>query len=91
MSDMTVLKRLREQHKATVDRTTEYMKEHRQFRSRLTKCLKEGPMTVPELAQAMEAPAHRVLWHITGMKKYDMVDEVEQAGEYFKYALREGK
>lgn len=91
MSDMAVLKQLREQHKATVERTQEVVKEQRVFRSKLTKCLKEGPMTVPELAAATGAPTHEILWHLTGMKKYDLVDEVEQAGEYFKYALREGK
>ena len=32
-------------------------------------------------------PADRVLWHITAMRKYDLVVETGKSGDYYRYAL----
>jgi hypothetical protein len=45
---------------------------------------------VPEIAAETGLPSHDVLWHITAMKKYDLVVEVGQCGEYYQYAMAEG-
>lgn len=56
-------------------------------RRKIVSALGEGPKTVPELAEAVDVPAHEVLWHVMGLKKYGKAQEAEQDGEYFKYML----
>jgi heterodisulfide reductase subunit A len=38
-------------------------------------------------AEASGLPADRVLWHITAMRKYDLVVETGKSGDYYRYAL----
>lgn len=84
------LKQLREQHQETVERTRERLKEQQAIRRQLCQELRSGPKIVPEIAEATGLPAHEVLWHITAMKKYDLVVEVGQCGEYYQYAMAKG-
>jgi len=85
------LKALREVHKESVAATQEMLKEQQAVRRTLKKAMQAGPMTVPQIAEAAEMPADRVLWHVTAMKKYDLVVEVGQDGEYYLYSLANGK
>jgi len=55
----------------------------------IKKALKDGPMTVPELAQATELDPADVLWTITAMRKYGFAVEDGVDGDYPKYALPE--
>jgi predicted transcriptional regulator len=70
---------------------TDKVKEHSRIKGKITKVLKEGPKTVPEIADAVDIPSPTVLWHVMSMKKYGKVAEAEQAGDYLKYALIEKK
>ena len=81
------LKKLREQHQETVARTQELLKEQNAIRRQIRQAMKDAPKTVPEVAEATGLPADQVLWHLTAMKKYDLVAEGEMDGEYFQYAL----
>jgi len=81
------LKELREQHQETVERTRAWLKEQQAFRRQICQHLRSGPKIVPEIAEAAGLPAHEVLWHITAMKKFDLVKEVGQCGEYYQYAM----
>lgn len=81
------LKQVREQHQETVERTRALLKAQKEVRRQLCQQLRTGPKTVPEIAAAAGIPAHEVLWHITAMKKYDLVIEVGQCGEYYQYAM----
>ncbi len=54
---------------------------------RLKDALREGPLTVPELAHNVDLPTDEVLWYVMGMKKYGKVAEADQADGYFKYRL----
>jgi len=83
----TKLKQLRDQHQETVERTRARLKEQQTVRRQLCQQLRSGPKIVPEIAEATGLPAHEVLWHITAMKKYDLVKEVGQCGEYYQYAM----
>jgi predicted Rossmann fold nucleotide-binding protein DprA/Smf involved in DNA uptake len=56
---------------------------------KIVKALREGPMTVPEIAKATGVPAYLVLWHIMSMKKYGKVLEGEEQDSYLQYALKE--
>ncbi len=84
---MQILKELREQYADSVAKTQAHLKEQQSARRLLKKAMKTGPMTVPEIAEAVNLPSDEVLWHIVAMKKYDLVTEVGQDGEYYKYAL----
>lgn len=86
-----LLKRLREQHADTVTQTQDKLKTQQAIRKQIRHALTKGPMTVPEVAQAIDLPTDTVLWHVTAMKKYDLVDEVGMSGEYYQYQLAEAK
>ena len=88
---MEVLKNLREKHAGTVARTQEYLKQQQAVRKLLKGAMKDGPMTVPQIAQAVNLPSNEVLWHVVAMKKYDLVKEVGQDGSYYQYALANSK
>jgi predicted Rossmann fold nucleotide-binding protein DprA/Smf involved in DNA uptake len=82
-----ILKQLRDQHQETVERTRALLKEQQAIRRQICQQLRSGPKIVPEIAEATGLPAHEALWHITAMKKYDLVVEVGQCGEYYQYAM----
>lgn len=86
-----LLKALRETHKETVARTQERLKAQKALRRQLCQPMREAPKTIPELAEATGIPAHEVLWHITAMKKYDLIEEMGMCGEYYLYQRREEK
>jgi predicted transcriptional regulator len=84
-----LLKRIREEHKETVERTQARLRDQKAVRRQLFKVLQDGPKTVPEIAAAIDLPTHEVLWHVTAMKKYDLAAEAGMSGEYFLYQLVE--
>ncbi len=79
------LKRLREQHKATVTNAQMLLKAQKATRREICKPMRDEPKTVPEIAESTGLPAHEVLWHITAMKKYGLVVETGMCGEYYRY------
>lgn len=84
-----LLKRLREERKDTVAQAQALLKEQRAIRKQLKKALADGPKTVPEIADIVDLPTGEVLWHVTAMKKYDLLVEGDMDGEYYQYALAE--
>jgi hypothetical protein len=59
------------------------------MKDRLAKILRDGPHTIPELAEAMRCPSHEVAIWLFAMRRYG---EVEAVGKpdvdgYFKYGL----
>lgn len=82
-----MLKQARERHQESVERTRALLKDQQAFRREICKQLRERPKTVPEIAEGAALPAHRVLWHITAMKKYGLVVEAGQCGEYYLYKM----
>lgn len=85
------LKRLREQHAEGVQAAQAILKAQNQARKAISQAMKEQARTVPELAADTGIPAHEVLWHVTTMKKYDLVREEGLSGYYYTYRLVEGK
>lgn len=85
------LKQVREAHPETVESTQSHLKEQQAIRKTLRQALKDGPLTVPELAAAVEMPSDVVLWHVTAMKKYGLVVEAGFDGEYYQYDLAKEK
>ncbi len=85
------LKRLREEHADTVERTQAVLKEYQAIRKQIKQAMGEEPKTVPEVAEATKLPSTQVLWHMTAMKKYDLIVEVGMEGEYYQYQLAQEK
>jgi len=59
------------------------------MKDRIAKVLKDGPQTIPELAEAIGYPSHEVVIWLFAMRRYG---EVEVVGKpdmdgYFKYKL----
>ena len=59
------------------------------MKDRIAKILKDGPQTIPELAEAMRYPSHEVAIWLFAMRRYGEVDVVGKpdVDGYFKYAL----
>ncbi|MGD2157692.1 MAG: hypothetical protein PVG32_12540 [Anaerolineales bacterium] len=80
-----MLKELREEHKETVERTQELLREQKGIHREICKLLRDDSKTIPDMAAAMEMPSVEVLWHITALRKYDIVEEDGMCGEYVLY------
>jgi hypothetical protein len=81
------LKALREQRAAQTEGVQRRLKEQIKIVNQLTQWLKEGPRTVPGLAEATGFPTQTVFWHLMALKKYGRVVEAGQEGDYFQYRL----
>jgi predicted transcriptional regulator len=80
-----LLKRLREEHKETFERTQELLKEQKRIQQSICKVLRERPKTVPEIAAEVEMPTHEVLWYVSSYKKYGILIESGMCGDYPLY------
>jgi DNA-binding IclR family transcriptional regulator len=49
--------------------------------------LKEGAMTVPELAEGAGMSTAEAMWYVAALKKYGEIAEGEKDGSYFRYEL----
>lgn len=79
------LKQFREQRKQAGGDPGKAAARFRQQRKTVESALKDGPATVPQLARATGLPAHEVLWHLAGMRKYGAARETDQDGDYPRY------
>lgn len=84
-----ILKRLREQHQASVSATQALLKELQAIRKEIRQAMQTEPRTVPELSAATGLPANEALWHVIAMKKYNLVEEVGLDDGYYRYRLAE--
>ncbi|HEX2988214.1 MAG TPA: winged helix-turn-helix domain-containing protein [Chloroflexota bacterium] len=81
------LKRLREQRAGALPELQARLKDQIKVTNEITRLLKEGPRTVPALAEATGMPTQTVFWQLMALKKYGRVAEGEQDGDYFEYRL----
>jgi predicted transcriptional regulator len=53
----------------------------------------KGPLTVPEIAQALSMPAEKAHWWLMGFVRYNQVKASEKADDdgYYHYSIREGQ
>lgn len=61
------------------------------MRDRIEALLRERPQTVPELAEALQAPSHEVFLWLAAMLRYNVAEPKGKANPegYFEYALKE--
>jgi DNA-directed RNA polymerase specialized sigma subunit len=86
-----MLKRLREQHAVTVERTQALFKEQKRVQQEICKVLRDTPKTVPEVAEAVNMPPHEVLWYMASFKKYGLIVETGMCADYPLYQKVEEK
>lgn len=65
------------------------VKDQRDTTKAIQGALKGGPRTVPEISAETKIPSQKVLWYVMAMKRYGKVAEAGQAGDYFRYELKE--
>ena len=80
-----MLKDLRSKHQATVERTQEQFREQKKIEREICSQIREESKTVPEIAEHIGLPTRRVLWFLTALAKYDIVQEDGMCGEYVLY------
>ena len=71
----------------------EIIRDEMLMRDRLLAALRDGPKTVPEIAQAMGSPMNEVMYWVMAARRYGYVEESKQPteDEYYQYALTEKK
>ena len=72
----------------------EIIRDEQVMRRRVLAALDDGPLTVPELATALDRPSHEVMFWVMGLRKYGFVAEIKEATDegYYRYQVveREG-
>lgn len=60
---------------------------------RLIGLLRDGPKTVPELAEALGRPAREVLFWVMGLRRYGRITETPEVTDegYYRYAAARGE
>jgi hypothetical protein len=79
---------LRERRGGVPKELMERSRRQAQMHKSLTAVLKDGPKTVPEIAQITKLPTHELFWYLMGMRKYGQIVEGEERDGYFEYALK---
>lgn len=82
------LKLLRERMGGVTQVRKDWQKEQRDYVKAISTALKDGPHTIPEIAQTSRLPSERIMWHLMAMKKYGKIAEVGRQGDYLRYGLK---
>jgi hypothetical protein len=72
---------------ATSREIREIVREEMVMHGPILEALEAGPLTVPEIAAAIDRPTHEVVIWVMGMRRYGWLSEVKgSAGDgYFRY------
>ena len=72
----------------------EIVRDEQVMRRRILAALADGPLTVPEIAAAVERPTHEVMFWVMGLRKYGWLAEIKEVTDegYYRYQVveREG-
>ena len=85
------LRVFRERMGGLTDAKKSYLKSDREARKAMREALRFGPKTIPELTQQLNLPGEKVTWYVMGLKRYGEIVEAGQAGDYFRYAMKESE
>jgi predicted Rossmann fold nucleotide-binding protein DprA/Smf involved in DNA uptake len=69
----------------------EVVREEMAMHGPILDALKDGPRTVPEIAEAIGRPTHEVVVWLMGMRRYGWLSEVKGSADdgYFRYQAEE--
>jgi hypothetical protein len=72
----------------------EVVRDEQVMRRRILEVLAGGPLTIPEIAAALERPSHEVMFWVMGLRKYGWLVEDKEVNDdgYYRYEVveREG-
>lgn len=77
---------------ALIGRKRETARQEFSVRRKVLELLRaRGPLTVPEIAQALSMPAEQANWWLMGFVRYNQVKASEKADDdgYYHYSIRE--
>lgn len=82
-------KYLREKLGGIPEQAKEQLKEFNQQKRKIMDALKEGELTVKQLAEKLQMPTHDVMFYLSSLVKYGQVavGEIDDMDEYFTYKL----
>jgi predicted transcriptional regulator len=69
----------------------EIMRDEMVFKDKIVTVLRDGPKTIPEIAEALEYPSHEVVYWLMAMWRYGVVVETGKPDDegYYQYKLTE--
>ena len=82
---------LRERQGGISDRLKADYKQQIQIHKAIKEALKNGPRTIPDIAEAAQLPADSVMWHVIALQRYGVIARQQAAGDYYLFALMEEK
>jgi hypothetical protein len=70
----------------------EVLRDEMIMRDRIAAVLRDGPKTIPELAELLGAPTREVTLWVMAMRRYGKLEEMPKPkiDDYFRYKLMEG-
>ena len=65
----------------------EVIREEAVWRPRILAALADGPLTVPEIAEAIGAPSHETVFWVMGLRRYGWLAEIKGSDSdgFFRY------
>jgi predicted Rossmann fold nucleotide-binding protein DprA/Smf involved in DNA uptake len=71
----------------------EVVREEMLMRDKVLAALRDGPKTVPQIAELVGSPVHEVMYWVMAARKYGYVEESKEPTEedYYQYTLVEEK
>ena len=79
--------RYKERHGQAPAELLERVRKANHTKAAIRRALADGPMTPPQVAAAAEISPREALWVLIAMRKYGVVAEDGQEGDYVRYAL----
>ena len=69
----------------------EHQKIFNQIKKAILNALKEGEMTIPQLAEILNMPKHEVMYYLMSLLKFGFVEtgSMDDDDEYFYYKIKE--
>jgi len=67
----------------------EVLRDEMVMRERICNQLKKNPMTIPQLAEALDTPSWEMTVWVMSMRRYNLITELpkSRAEDYFQYTL----
>jgi predicted transcriptional regulator len=85
------MKKLRQDRKEYIQKTSARVSRQNKDIKAIKEELQKGDRTVPEIAEAIDLPAHEVLWYMAALKKYGEIAEAKKESGYYRYQLKDNQ
>ena len=68
---------------------SEVMRDEMLMKEKIASLLREGPRTIPEIADALRRPAREVTLWVMALRRYGALEEIPKpkADDYYRYKL----